>query len=216
MLVGWASVSDDFAAMASSGVSSGQIALEITTNAGAGGGGAKAGPRRGAHEASGTGLSEWANRMMDAGCVMVSTLFMIGAAGALAGLALAVVYNMDPSTDCLSSFAGISFSYVSWLKWMGITFFIGLFVELVLVFVHGVAGTMLSEKLAIWFGWLFFIFQTAWCAVGSILYWKTVTNNCQFGSDIQAIGLTEFVVQCFIATCLVCGRGVSRAARRAT
>lgn len=188
--------------MASNG--QGQIALQIL---------APPNTRGGGHGGNAGGfMGEWANKFTALGCIATITALLIGAALATSIGALIFVYGDDSTTECIGEFAGISFSYISWLRILGLTFCGSLLLEIILVFIHGWTGTLLTSKLATGWGILMYLFQTAWYVVGAILYWKTVSENCENGSQIQMFSFALFVIQSAVVLLLFCGRKAAEAA----
>jgi len=157
-------------------------------------------------EAAGGSMGEWSQKMVSLGCIAGLSLLLIGAALGVAVGALWYVYKADPEVTCIGMFAGITFSYITWLRVLGWTFVGGISAEMILLMVHGISGTVLTSKIATFFGLIFFGFQAAWYAVGAILYWKTVTTNCEGGSQLQMFSLALFIIQSTVVTCLFCGR----------
>lgn len=195
--------------MSSSGSSGngGQIALQILAPPTTGGGGSGSRP----HSAGGF-FGEWSQKITAFGCVATFTALLVGAALATSIGALWYVYRDDASTECIGEFAGISFSYITWLRVLGFTFCGSLLLEIILVFAHGWSGTMCTSKAATAWGIIMYLFQAAWYAVGAILYWKTVAENCENGSEIQKLSFVLFIIQSVVVLCLICGRKAAEAA----
>jgi hypothetical protein len=196
---------------ASSGTStatSGQIALQILAPSSSKPG--SSGPSMSTSTAGGF-LGEWAQRVTTLGCVAACTLLMLGAATAVAVGALVFVYKSGSTTECLGSFAGISFSYLTWLRVMGWTFIGSLALEVIFVFAHGWTGTYCTSKAATTWGFLMYLFQTAWAVIGAVLYWEGSTSNCSNGSQIQLFALSLFIIQTTVIVCLFCGRRAAEA-----
>jgi hypothetical protein len=194
--------------MTSSGsaTSGGQIALQILAPPTAGG------HRHAGGNSAGGFFGEWSQKFTALGCVATFTALMVGAALATSIGALWYVYRDDAATECIGEFAGISFSYVTWLRVLGLSFCGSLFLEIILVFAHGWSGTMCTSKAATAWGLIMYLFQAAWYAVGAILYWKTVADNCEKGSEIQTFSFALFIIQSTVVLCLICGRKAAEAA----
>jgi hypothetical protein len=161
---------------------------------------------------SGGILGEWSNKYVSLGCVGTFSALLIGAALAIAVGGLVYTYGDDSKTVCVATFAGISFSYVTWLRVMGITFIGGITFEMLLICCHGFSGTVFSSKAAKTFGIIFYLFQFAWAVVGAILYWQTVSSNCPDGSSFQMFALAIFCIQTITIVCLWCGRQAAQVA----
>ena len=184
-----------------SGNGSGQIALQII-----------APPNSRGVGSGGSGMGEWAHKYSALGCVATFTALLVGAALATSIGALYYVYGDDAATVCIGEFAGISFSYITWMRILGLTFCGSLLLEIIFIFAHGWTGTLITSKLATYWGILMYLFQAAWYGVGALLYFKTVVDNCETGSQIQTFSLALFIIQTVVVVCLICGRKAAEAA----
>lgn len=189
--------------------SNGQIALQILAPSSSTMGGAAGGKPP---QAAGGFMGEWAHKVTSLGCVAFFVMLLLGAALSTSAMALWYVYGDDAKTQCIGEFAGISFSYVTWLRILGLTFCGSFLLEVILLVAHGCSGTVCTSKSATIWGVLMYVFQAAWYAVGAILYWKTVANNCDKGSEIQEFSLALFIIQSAVVILLVCGRKAAEAA----
>jgi hypothetical protein len=158
------------------------------------------------------GVNEWSSKFTTLGCVGLMSVLMIGAAFAVAVGGLVYVYEDVPEKACVGQLAGISFSYIMWLKVMGWTFVGSTMLELIFIFMHGHSGTVCTAKLAQGFAVLWYAFQAAWLGVGAALYWNTVSPNCNKNSKLQALGLAIFIIQSLVILCLFLGRKAAQIA----
>lgn len=152
------------------------------------------------------GWGEWSQKITSLGCIGMFTTLLIGAALSVAVTGLVLVYKDDPSLVCVGSLGGVSFSYITWLRVMGFTFIGSMLLEIAFVCAHGISGTIFTSKAATYFGGLMYLFQVVWYVVGAILYFKTVSNNCDSGTQIQTFSLALFIIQTTVVVCLYCGR----------
>ena len=108
---------------------------------------------------------------------------------------LIIAYNYSDE-NCIKDYAGISFSYTTWLKVNG---FIGTaytFILISLISVLTYQKLEINDILSIVkISYVpYFIFGFVWYIVGAVLYFETV-HSCYSGLPIRSFGLALFIIQ---------------------
>lgn len=139
---------------------------------------------------------------------MMTLILLIGLS--IGGSVGALVFaNEDSVAGCVAQwneFSEISFSYASWLQIYGLSNLGILLLGGILVVTHGCVNTVCSSLTATYFFMLAIAFKVAWYIVGGILYFGTVTDNCDNGEQIHTFGLVLFILDAAIFSLGYCAR----------
>jgi hypothetical protein len=109
--------------------------------------------------------------------------------------ALVIAYN-NSDVDCISDYAGISFSYITWLKVFGFigTAYMFILLFLISVFTYNQADTITIIQIIKLSYIPYFMFNFVWYIVGAVLYFETV-HSCNSSLPIRSFGLALFIIQ---------------------
>lgn len=105
----------------------------------------------------------------------------------------AIVIGFKDEPACVNTYEGISFTFVTWLRVFGLV----IISSTILLVVTAISAIQLESKLlagtAVVLRWLFRVFGLVWFVIGTVLYFKTVDENCG-DEPIGEYGLAWFII----------------------